>query len=386
MFFNLEAAFYVIYVLAGLMAIMSSIIIGIKVRKKQTRKKTEQVMHHHKSYFTYITQQLDARESLQTPKRELTTFEKKVFQRELVERIERLSGAQRGKLIQLCKDLGLTEFNLKRLKSGRHYVRLEAAYNLGAMRCEEAVPTLCKMLYKNKKDSTRFIVARSIAQTATSTGQINDMIHYLAKDQENNYPLIVDIAKESDLDLRGPFISLLKEPNPELTKVGLFGLRDQPDAEMHSILRPHLNSEDYDIRTNAAKLMVASGGSTAQQMEQFMNFKDEEVRLFTAEWIGQTGVKKYQEVLELGVQDEDKQVARKSARSLSQLGDSGFRTLCKLAVSNLRNETIAFEMIHEYLKESAAGYSTNRKVADYHRKLSIYETYFGKDQELIDAM
>ncbi|MCD5324308.1 MULTISPECIES: HEAT repeat domain-containing protein [Pontibacillus] len=386
MFFSLDAAFYVIYVLAGLMAIMSSIIIGIKVRKKQLHKKTQKVMQRYQSYFTYLTQQLDAKEPLEVPKSELTTFEKKVFQRELVERLERLSGNQRDKLIQLCNDLGLKEFNMKRLKSGRHYVRLEAAYNLGAMRAKEAVPSLCKMLYKNKKDSTRFIVARSIAQTATSTGQINDMIHYLAKDQENNYQLIVDIAQESDLDLSGAFISLLKESNPELTKVGLFGLRHQPDSEIHSILRPHLDSKDFDIRTNTAKLMVASGQCSQKEMEQFMKFKDEEVRLYTGEWIGQAGMRQYQEVLELGVQDKNQQVARTSAKSLSQLGESGFRTLCKLAVSNLSNGTVAFEAVHEHLKESAAGYATNRKIADYNQKLSIYETYFGKDQQLIDAM
>ncbi len=349
MFVNLDLAYWVIYGLLAILGVNVFTILAIKIRKKQTQKKTQKCLQQFQEYLDTIQADLQKKERLPVPDKSLNKFEKKVLQQVLFDWMESLSCTHRNKLEVLCEDLGLVELNLKRLNGLSHRVQLDAAYNLGVMRATEATAPLFQLFYRNKRDSTLFIIARSIAQTTDQPSYIKDMIIHLSESNHNNYALMIDIAQESSLDLQTIYTQLLRESNPVLNKVALLGLMDHAKPDLHSQVLPFITSEDKEIRALTVQLLTYSGACSSSEIQKFIRFKDWEIRAFIAEWIGDSEKVEYANLLEEGLQDKNWTVARSSARSLVKLGESGFETLCAIAKTEKTGAEVALECLHEDL-------------------------------------
>ncbi|QHE54081.1 HEAT repeat domain-containing protein [Pontibacillus sp. HMF3514] len=386
MFVNLDMAYWAIYGLLAILGINVFIILAMKIRKKQTQKKTQKCVQQFQEYLDTIQSDLKQKDRLPLPDKPLNKFEKQVLQQVLFDWIHHYSGEKQTKLEILCKDLGLVELNLKRLKSLSHKTQVDAAYNLGVMRAPEATDPLFQLLYRNKRDSTMFIIARSIAQTSDQPAKVKDMIIHLSEDNHNNYALITDISQESSLDLRVIYTQLLKESRPVLTKVALLGLMEESTPDLHSQVLPFITSEDKEVRELTVQLLIYSGACSASEIQKFIRFKDWEIRSFIAEWIGDAKKTEYTSLLEEGLKDKNWTVARSSARSLLKLGESGFEMLCKVAQTNQAGADVALECLHEELSIQASKAEQMKQSSDYDHKLYIFKQHFGEDQQLTPAM
>lgn len=386
MFVSLQIAYWVIYGLLAILGITVITILAIKISKRQKEKRTQKCLQKFQEYLDTIQSDLRHKERLPMPDQPLNTFEKKVMQNVLLDWMANTTSAHRRKLERLCEDLGLVELNLKQLKSTSHTTQIDAAYKLGIMRATEATAPLFQLFYRNKRDSTLFIIARSIAQTANQPSHVKDMILYLSEDYHNNYALLIDIAQDSSLDLTNVYNQLLKEKRPVLIKVALLGLMDQAQEDLHSQVLPLITSEDKEIRELTVRLLTQLGECSSSEIQKFIHFKDPEIRAFMAEWIGDSKQTEYAKLLEESIQDHDWTVARSSARSLLKLGDWGFETLCTIAKSEKTGSDIALECLHEDLNIQASKDVQTKQSTDYDRKLHVFQKHFGDKQNLNPAM
>ncbi|MFC0525131.1 hypothetical protein ACFFGV_16240 [Pontibacillus salicampi] len=387
MFINLELAYWVLYGVLGLMGIFTIAIMTVKFRAANDKKKTAKSRQKLQSYLDYVQNQLSKVGPISIPDMTLAKYDKKVLQEVLCTWIERYEGESRQKLITLCEELGLVEFNLKRMKSPSHFKKLDAAYYLGGMRNSRAVPALFTLLENTKDDSELFIIGRSIAQTTNRPEDIKSMLMHVAKGEKNNYLLLADIVNESTLNLQQQFEDLISSNNADLVNVSLLSLAEDNDYGMDSRAKSLLRSKHRDIRVNAARLILASGQWSAEDIKQLIQFKDVEMRVFVANWIGEKQLAQLTHLLREGVQDTNQRVARTCAKSLLQLGDIGFTQLCEIAKQeDGQTASIALECLEEDIKVASANMENLEKVNMYNHKVYLFEKYFGKNNDLIQAI
>ncbi|UOQ84285.1 HEAT repeat domain-containing protein [Gracilibacillus salinarum] len=385
MFINLQAAYWMIGSLFILMFILSTITLSIKVNKKRVEKKEKQCLSEFRSYIHYVQSQLDNADRLRAPAKKLRTFEQKVLQKKLVQLVDQLEGVHRQKLLTLCDDIGLISYNRERLKSPWSIVRIDAAYHLGILRDSGSTSTLFSMLFRNKIEPSIYIIARSIAQTSTSTPEMKSLLRYLVENGKQDSHLVADIAKESEADLGTVYAEFLNESKLEFVKVGLIGLQNQVDFHIPENIHRFLDSDDREVRILAAKLLTISMTLTKEDVEVYMRVSDWEVRHHFAEWIGNAELKQYADLLNQGVQDTNWLVSRASAKSLIQLGTKGFEIICEVAFGNHgeQGREVAQEFMEEELKQSIHRFSNLADITDYNQKVYIYQKYFGKSDEYL---
>ncbi|UOQ49122.1 HEAT repeat domain-containing protein [Gracilibacillus caseinilyticus] len=385
MFINLQAAYWMIGSLFILMFILSTITLSIKVNKKRVEKKERQCLSELQSYIQYLQTQLDNAERLRTPAKKLRTFEKKVLQKRLVQLVDQLEGVHRQKLLTLCKDIGLISYNRERLKSPWSIVRIDAAFHLGILRDSGSTSTLFSMLFRNKIEPSIYIIARSIAQTSTSVTEMKTLLRYLVENGKQDSHLVADIAKEAEVDLGTVYADFLNESKVEFVKVGLIGLQNQVDFHIPENVDRFLDSDDREVRILAAKLLTISMSLNKKDIEVYMQFPDWEVRYHFVEWIGNSELKQFADLLKEGVEDSNWMVSRASAKSLIQLGTRGFEIICELAFGNDGDQGIevAHEFMEEELKQSIHSFSNLADITDYNQKVYIYQKYFGKSDDYL---
>ncbi|MFZ4452725.1 hypothetical protein [Salibacterium aidingense] len=388
MFINLQAAYWMIAILLILMIIFMFLTLSIKVSKKISAKKEEKCLADFHSYLHYLQVQLDNQAILRPPVKTLSPFEKKVLQNTLLPWVERLKGVYREKLLTLCEDIGLNQYNKKRLQSPWSMVRLDAAYHLGILRDHGATSQLISMLHRSNFDSSVYIIARSIAQTSENPEEIKHLIQYLVINGKQHLHLIADISKESSLDIRPVYVDFLYETHPKLNKIGLIGLQDQVDQELPEIVQSFVHSEDKETKILALQLRMAAMDLTEKDIHHYLQSPDWEIRNLFADWIGYAGLVQYTELLKERMQESHWIVARTSAKSLARLGEQGFEILCEIAAGlhGEQGKEPAEEYIHEKLKQTIHGFSQVDDITEYNHNVFIYQKYFGKNHELTKAL
>ena len=388
MFMNVQIAYYMIGFLLILMAVFMMVTLSLKWKKKQSEKRTAACLSRFKDYLDYLQTQLGEEERLRPPHRSLSKFERRVLQQELVQWINRLEGEYRQQLLTLCDDLGLVEYNVKRLKSFRSMTRIDAAYHLGAMRASKATTPLTTMLFKKRVDSSSYIFARAIAQTANHPTEMAELLHFLIKHGKQDVHLVADISRESDLDLTQVFTGFLQKQNPTYIKLGLIGLQNSVKPDLPDRVQTLTKSDDREIRINAAKLLMSSTDLSEHDIKFYLTFPDWEIRKLFAEWIGRADLIQYIPLLATRVEDTNWMVARASAASLIRMGEDGFEALCKLAAGNVSEDgrAIANEFIEEDLKHSQKRPTRVDDIKIQNKKEFLYQKYFGNTENLTNVM
>ncbi|MCA0971402.1 hypothetical protein LCM20_12425 [Halobacillus litoralis] len=388
MFSNLQAAMWMIGVLLVVMMLVMTVTLVIKARKVWFKKKEASILAEYNDYLDYVQLQLDEEERLRTPLKPLGSLEKKVLQKELLQWVDRLDGMHRRKLLQLCDDLGLIEFNMQRLKSPFSLTKIDAAYYLGALRTGKATPNLFSLLYKTKFDSSVYILARSIVQTAKDPSEVSEALRFLIDNGKQQAQLIADISKETPLDLRELYTRFLEESNPSYIEVGLIGLQDQVELDLSERVHRFMESENRDIRQAAANLLIHSMDLTDEDVEYYLQFPDWEVRKLFAEWIGSAELIQYTNLLRKSLNDTNWIVARTSGQSLIKLGEGGFEVLCEVAgrLDQHHGTAIAKELVEEELKHSIDQAHSLEDITTYNQKVFVYQKFIGENASLTRVM
>jgi HEAT repeat protein len=294
--------------------------------------------------------------------------------------MEKIVGAECDRLTELCRDLGLVDLNMRRLKNEIHWIRLDAAYNLGIMQAKEATPALLQLLEEERYGTSAFVIARSISKCVQDVNQLDRMVRILAKHSKQSHRLVTSMLVLSRLDWTPLLLEYLNETDEQLVKIALTSLQTRSLPGTEDMLSSLMGAEDSELRLLAVQAMVHQGTRmTPEQMYELMRHEDADVRAEAADAFGQVGMVASVDSLKEGLEDSDRRVRYNSARSLVDLDSAGFAALCEVALhgSNSREVTLASNVIQEELSNGPI-YSEDLEQAIRHNmRLDIYRRYFG---------
>jgi hypothetical protein len=368
------------YILIVLIVLVFFALFGLRTKAIWLERQTDRYLRKHQDYFDYVKSHLHEDAPLRKPAGTLTKTELKVIQQKLFEWMEKIVGAERDKLTDLCVDLGLVELNMRRLRSEIHWTRLDAAYNLGVMQAREAVPSLAHLLGEEKYGSSAFVIARAISKCAESEEEIDRMVRNLAKFRKQSHRLVAEVLALSRIDCTALLTGYLQETDEELVKIALTGLQNRSIPGAYGDMPRFLHADDPELRLLAVQAIISHGTHmTAELMRELMHHEDAAVRAAVAEAFGRLGMAHTVDLLKAGMMDADRQVRLTSARSLLQLEDTGFKALCELAQRGEEpmQSRLADEVIQEELAKGALYYDDFEQAVGHNRKLRIYRQFFG---------
>ena len=378
MFSHLAVAYYFIYACLGLITLGIILLFQMKISHNVKERKIKMYQQKHKDYFVYIQSHLEGDARLEPPSEGLKKLERQVIQDKFIEWIEQFKGEYRAKLVQLCKDAGFVDDELKRLYSARTNTRIDAVYRLGAMRAEEAVPDMLKLLGQGKYSPLTIIIARAIAKGAQEEEQILSMLRILLSHNKPIHHLAADIMLETRLDVSKLLLKLLDEEDPALNKVGLVAMWGQAVPEVMPALGRLVDAEEKDVRAEAVKLYLSSNpGLKDETIAQLISDKNWEVRAAVAKALGPLHAVGSIPLLTEGLRDSNWWVRHNCAESLSMLGEAGFEVLCQAALTGagIQRET-ALHRIELVMNEESQHKGMDQMVA-YNKKRLLYDRYFG---------
>ncbi|RNB56800.1 HEAT repeat domain-containing protein [Brevibacillus gelatini] len=389
----LATAIGFVYALCGLILLGLLALFALKLRNISAEKQARRCQEKYRDYFVYLQAYSEEEERLKLPYGEPTQKEKQLIQKQLFELMERFTGVHREKLIRLCEDMGLVALDLERLKSGWKWTRVDAAYNLGVMRSQQAAADLLALLQKNSaNDPSLFIVARAIAKCARDNSDLRQMAEFVVRAKKNVHQLIVDIISDSQLDTNSLYTELIRDNDPELVKIGLIGYSVHAQTGLEPTLPKLVMSPDKEVRIKAVKLMCRDVRYLSEQtVKDFLSHKDWEIRALIAKAIGTLQLVDYIPALKKAVGDSHWWVRHHSARSLAQLHTAGFAALCEI----LREERFGdkVDMAHQIILDDLEkeklrleqGASTEQQLA-YNEKLHLYRKSCQKNISTVQVM
>ncbi len=378
MFSHLIVAYTFIYICLGLIGLGIILLFQMKISHNKEQQRREMYEQKHHDYFMYLQTHLEEEGALRLPPGKLKPLERRVIQDKYMEWIEQFKGDYRFRLIQLCRDAGFVEADMKALGSLRYGRRLEAAYRLGGMRAPEAVPALLKMLQKGRYNSLSIIIARSIAKSAKKPEDVLEMLRTLLSHGKPIHHLAADVMLETGLDASSLLMKLLDDPDPALVKVGLVAMWGQAVPEVMPVLGRLVGSEEKDVRAEAVKLYLSSNPALKDEtIVQLMSDRNWEVRAAAAKALGPLHAAGSIPLLVRALQDANWKVRHNSAESLAALGEAGFEALCEAALSGAGIQREAALQRIELVMEMEREHSAIEQMVAYNKKRLIHDRYFG---------
>ncbi|RKN86180.1 HEAT repeat domain-containing protein [Paenibacillus ginsengarvi] len=366
------------YILIALIVLVFVGLFGLRTRAIWFDRESRRYSLKHQDYFDYVKSHLHEEAPLGKPSGKLTKTELKVIQIKLFEWMEKIAGAERDKLTQLCRDLGLVELNMRRLRSEIHWTRLDAAHNLGVMQAKEAVPTLLELLDEESYGSPVFVIARAISKSALSEEELDRMVRSIAKFRKQSHRLVAEVLALSRIDNTAMLIRYLREQDDELMKIALTCLQNRAIPGARELLPPLVRASDPQLRLLAVQAFVGQAEQVTEgHMKELMRHGDVEIRLAVVDALGRIGQPYTIELLKTGMADADWQVRFNSARSLARMEDHGFRALCELASGSESEEAdLAGDVLQEELAKGALNFDDFEQAMRHSRRLGIYRQFF----------
>ncbi|ANA81885.1 HEAT repeat domain-containing protein [Paenibacillus glucanolyticus] len=378
MFSNLAMAYVFIYVCLGLIAAGIILLFQMKIKHNAEQKEMERLKKKYHDYFVYVQTHLHGDITPELPPGKLTPAERRVIQAKFMEWIEQFKGDAREKLLRLCRDAGFVEADIRALSSLRKDRRIEAAYRLGGMRAEEAVPQLQHMMNRMKYGPMTIIIARAIAKSAVQSQQIREMLSKLLSYDKAIHHMAADILLETRLDSASLMRKLLDDPDPGLVKVSLVAMWGQAIPAVVPALGKLVGSEEKDVRAEAVKLYLSSNPALKDDtIEELMNDHAWEVRSAAAKALGRLHAAGSIPLLASALKDDNWYVRNHSAESLAMLGEQGFETLCQAALTGTgpARETALYRIERIMAKEGE--HEQVEQMVAYNKRKLVYDRYFG---------
>ncbi|GGH43736.1 hypothetical protein GCM10008014_04670 [Paenibacillus silvae] len=379
MFQSLALAYWFLMVCIALVIVGVIILFAMKMSHNGKQRKMALYEMKQRDYFTYLQTALTENSPLKLPPGKLAPLERRVIQDKLIEWIDQFKGEYRERLIELCREAGFVEHDLKELGRLRYGRQIDAAYRLGGMRCPEAVPGLMELLRDEKPGPMAIMIGRSIARCTTRHGELKDMLALLLTKGKSIHHLAADILLEANLDTSRVLLELLEDRNPDFVKVGLVAMWGQAVPEVMPALDRLVGAEHQDVRAEAVKLYLsASPALRDETILKLIQDPDPEVRAEVVQALGSKHASGSIPLLRKALRDADWRVRYNSAESLGKLGEPGFEALCQAAVQGTGAEReIAMQQIESTMQQSGADHKAVEQMIAHNKKRLLYERYFG---------
>lgn len=385
MYFNLEVAINFLYVLIVLNVIFAIVIYAMKINSMRKAKIASRFEGKLKDYMTYVQVNIESKETLQAPPFSMNRVEREVMQERLNDMIESFTGAPREQCMELCRQLGFVQFHLERLNKGSYSAKIDAAYHLGCMRVQEAVPGLFKLLDKHKLNSSLFVIARSIAKCARDEQDIKDMVQVLLQHNKGFYDLLVDMIKEANIDHGALFAEYIQMKNDDFVHIGLTGLKEYTEPTVASAVYRLMDSSDATIQHKAVEIYLKSVHFIPRNVVQkLLQHPMDEVRVLTVQAIADLQLVTYIDSMKNALLDKSKQVSGASAKGLLLLGEEGIAELCETAAEVRGKEQGEFlqMVIEDEIKSLSTQLHELEKLTRYNALVYTYEKTFGKNKRI----
>lgn len=338
-----------------------------------------------KDYFTYVLVNIEGKEPPHAPPFSLNRVEQEVMQERLNDMIENFTGTPRENCMELCQRLGLVQYHLDRLNKGSYSVKIDAAYHLGCMRVQEAVPALLKLLQTHKRNSSLFVIARSIAKCARDEQDVKDMVEILLRHNKGFYDLLVDMIKEADIDHGALFAEFIQRKSNEFIQIGLCGLKDYTQPTVASAVYRLIDSPDRTIQYKAVEIYLKSVHFIPRNVVQkLLQHPMDEVRVLTVQAIADLKLVAYIDVMRDALLDESKRVSDASARGLLLLGEEGIAKLCGVTAEVRGSEQGGYlqMLIEEEIKSLSMQLHDLDQLTRYNSLAYHYEKTLGKNKRI----
>ncbi|MEF2248724.1 hypothetical protein V1L65_27705 [Paenibacillus sp. IITD108] len=385
MYMNIEVVLKILYALIILNIVFAAVVYALKIKRLRRARLERRFEVKMKDYFTYILVNIEGKEPLQAPPFSLNKVEQEVMQERLNDMIENFTGTPREKCIELCKHLGLVQYHLDRLKKGSYAVKIDAAYHLGCMRVQEAVPALLQLLKTHKLNSSLFVIARSIAKCARNEQDVKEMVQLLLRHNKGFYDLLVDIVKEADIDHGALFAEFIQRESHACIQIGLSGLRDYTEPTVASAVYRLLDSPDRTIQYKAVEIYLKSVHFIPRNVVQkLLQHPMDEVRVLTIQAIADQKLVTYIDVMKNALLDKSKRVSAATAKGLLLLGEEGIATLCEVTADVKGSEQGEYlqMLIVEELNFLSLQLHDLDKLTRYNSLTYYYEKMLGKNKRI----
>ena len=352
---GLSAALNVISLLTVMIGAGLAVLAVLRIRRQREKLWADYYLDKNREYLAYVSAHIVEEDRLRPPAAPLSKHELRVIGGKLSEWIEALDGAQRDKLVELCRDLGLVDMELKRLRSFWRWQRIDAAFRLGTMRAREALPGLHKLLEKEAHDASAFVAARAIAKCAASLDDLKRMTVHMLKTAGDSAELLADILAASTLDVKPLFEELLQSEDIASQRLALTGLFGQNRPVSPELFQHLVRSEVIGISRLAVRLLLRQPQAlTGAELRTLADHPDGEIRAEVARSIGELGDPSGVSLLRELLGDESWLVRYFSARALIALDEPGFAALCEEAGERESSASgrAAWDAIHEELSRA----------------------------------
>ncbi|WP_459966091.1 HEAT repeat domain-containing protein [Paenibacillus sp. JCM 10914] len=350
----------------------------MKYKHNAEQKEFELGRHKFNDYFVYVQSHLHDDITLELPPGKLTRSERRVVQTKFIEWIDQFKGEARDKVLRLCREAGYVEEDIRALSSVRKGRRIAAAYRLGGMRAEEAVPQLQHLLNRMSYGPMTIIIARAIAKSADQTQQIREMLTRMLSYDKGIHHMAADILVETRLDSASLMRKLLDDSDPGLVKVALVAMWGQAVPAAVPTLDRLVGSEEKDVRAEAVKLYLSSNPALEDDtITQLMTDHAWEVRVVTAKALGRLHAAGSIPLLTEALKDDNWHVRNHSAESLAMLGEQGFEMLCQAALTGTgpARETALYRI--ERTMANEGDHEAVEQMVAFNKKKLMYDHYFG---------
>jgi len=381
---NIDVAIKFLYVLIALNILFAVLVYAMKIKKLGRNRTESRFETKIKDYLTYVLANIE--EELNIPPYSLNKVEQAVMQERLNDMIENFTGAPREKCIALCKQLGLVQYHLKRLEKGSYAMKIDAAYHLGCMRVQEAVPALLELLQAQKLNSSLFIIARAIAKCARDARDVKEMVQIMLRHNKGFYDLLVDMIKEADIDHGAVFGEFIGRGSNELIHIGLCGLKDYAEPTVASAVYRLIDSPDKVIQRKAVEIYLQSVHFIPRNVVQkLLQHGVDDVRVLTIQAIADLKLDTYIDVMRETLMDDSKRVAAASVKGLLLLGEEGIAELCEVIaeVRGADKGEYLHVLVEEELEQLSKQLQDLNKLTRYNSLIYHYEKTLGNNRPII---
>ncbi|MFB9276171.1 HEAT repeat domain-containing protein [Cohnella cellulosilytica] len=385
MYINLEVAIKFLYALILMNVVFAVVVYAIKLKNLRRARTERRFETKIKDYLTYVLIHIEGTEPLNVPPFSLNKVEREALQERLSEMIENFAGAPRDKCIELCERMGLVRRHLDRLNKGFYSAKIDAAYHLGGMRVREAVPALLKLLRTHKRNSSLFVVARSIAKCARDERDVEEMTEILLKHNKGFYDLLVDIIKEADIDHGALFADFIQRESYEFIQIGLCGLQEYTEPTVASAVYRLLDSPDRAIQRKAVEIYLKSVHFIPRNVVQrLLRHSLDEVRVLAVQAVVDLKLVPYIDVLRSALMDESARVSAASAKGLLLLGEEGAAQLCGAAVQARGSERGEYlrTLIEEQIQSLSDRLHDPDRLTQYNSLVYHYDKAFDENKRI----
>lgn len=248
-----------------------------------------------------------------------------VLEQVLLESCRFLKGGEREALTRVFDELGFAEEDMESLGRPGMVKQAEAAYHLGTMRSERAVPALTRALETSTHPEVVFSCLNALSKIGTKEA-LEAVVSHMASSPELETLRVAEVLLERKQEFAGYLERWLERGEPDTSRLVLLVniVGAMKDAHAVPLLKRFLEHDDPRVRARAAFALGTIGDYTAGGvLLAAMEDSDAEVRAESAEALGTLQYEQALPLLERGLSDGDLSVKMNCAVALSRLGDEG---------------------------------------------------------------